>query len=150
MAGRTEKARPVNTEPWSHLITRDTIQQIHDETIARFGGDGTPQPKEGCVDGSSGAAWNAELYADDDGSSGGLCFAGCLLYYLVKNHCFVDGNKRVGWAACMEVLRLVGLTIGASDDEVEAFVTPLPRIRQKLQALSISPFGLHRDYVPYD
>ena len=39
------------------------IQQIHGETIARFGGDGTPQPKEGCIDGSMGAVWNAELYS---------------------------------------------------------------------------------------
>ncbi|MGH7906201.1 MAG: Fic family protein [Candidatus Binataceae bacterium] len=52
----------------------------------------------------------------------GLCFAGCLLYYLVQNHCFVDGNKRVGWATCMEVLRSLGLTVRATDDEVEAFV----------------------------
>jgi death-on-curing protein len=51
----------------------------------------------------------------------GLCFAGCLLYYLVKNHCFIDGNKRVGWAACMEVLRALGLTVNATDAEVEGF-----------------------------
>ncbi len=95
----------MNAEPWSHLIRRDTVQDIHDEAIARFGGDATPDAKQGCIDGSIGAAWNAELYTGDDASSGGLCFAGCLLYYLVKNHCFVDGNKRVGWATCMEVLR---------------------------------------------
>jgi len=94
----------VSAEPWSHLITRDTIQEIHDECIVRFGGDGTPNAKDGCVEGSLGAAWNAELYTDE-AESGGLCFAGCLFYYLVNNHCFVDGNKRVGWAACMEVLR---------------------------------------------
>jgi death on curing protein len=115
----------VNAEPWSHLITHVAIQQIHDDTIVRFGGDNTPQPKQGCVEGSMGAAWNAELYTDDDSSSGGLCFAGCLLYYLVKNHCFVDGNKRVGWAACMEVLRSLGLTVDATDEEVEAFVTAI-------------------------
>jgi prophage maintenance system killer protein len=37
----------------------------------------------------------------------------------------VDGNKRVGWAACMEVLRLLGLTIEASEDEAEVFVTAI-------------------------
>lgn len=30
-------------------------------------------------------------------------------------------NKRVAWAACMEVLRSLGLTIGATDDEAERF-----------------------------
>ncbi len=48
-------------------------------------------------------------------------FRGCLLYYLMKNHCFVDGNKRVGWAACMEVLRALGLTVTATDKEAEDF-----------------------------
>jgi death on curing protein len=115
----------VNAGPWSHLITQTVIQEIHDENIVLFGGDPTPDAKQGCVDSSLGAAWNAELYSQEDSSPSGLCFAGCLLYYLVKNHCFVDGNKRVGWATCMEVLRSIGLTIDAPDDEVEIFVTAI-------------------------
>jgi death-on-curing protein len=35
------------------------------------------------------------------------------------NHCFVDGNKRVAWAACLEVLRQLGLTVNTTDDEAE-------------------------------
>lgn len=64
---------------------------------------------------------DAELYSGSDDAKQGLCFAGCLLFYLVKNHCFVDGNKRVAWASCMEVLRSLGLTVNATDDEAEAF-----------------------------
>jgi len=74
---------------------------------------------KGCIDRSIAAAWNAELYLDNPDATKGLCFASCLLFYLAKNNCFVDGNKRVGWATCMEVLRGMGLTVKATDEEVE-------------------------------
>jgi death-on-curing protein len=109
----------VNASPWKHLISTEAILQIHSDCIARFGGDSTVTAKEGCVESSTGAAWNAELYLENADAEFGLCFAGCLLYYLIKNHCFVDGNKRVGWAVCMEVLRSLGLTVNATDDEIE-------------------------------
>ncbi len=111
----------MNAEPWAHLVSRDVILEIHRECIARFGGDPSNTPKGGCVERSIGAAWSAELYSENPDAVEGLCFAGCLLYYLIKNHCFVDGNKRVGWAACMEVLRTLGLTVHATDDEIEEF-----------------------------
>jgi len=109
----------MSADPWAHLISTETILKIHSECIARFGGDPTETAKEGCVERSTGAAFNAELYLENSDAAPGLCFAGCLLYYLIKNHCFVDGNKRVGWAACMEVLRSLGLTVTATDDEIE-------------------------------
>ncbi|MDO8430789.1 MAG: type II toxin-antitoxin system death-on-curing family toxin [Candidatus Binatus sp.] len=111
----------MNADPWAHLISLQTIRQIHSDCIARFGGDATKATKEGCVERSLGAAWSAELYSENMDAVQGLCFAGCLLYYLIKNHCFVDGNKRVGWAAGMEVLRALELGVRATDDEVEEF-----------------------------
>ena len=111
----------MNAEPWSHLISTEEIRKIHSECIERFGGDLSSAVKDGCVEGSTGAAWTAELYLENSDALSGLCFAGCLLYYLMKNHCFVDGNKRVGWAACMEVLRALGLTVTATDKEAEDF-----------------------------
>jgi len=111
----------MSEQPWDHLISMDKILDIHSECIAQFGGDNTPEAKDGCVEGSLGAGWNAELYSGSEEATAGLCFAGCILFYLVKNHCFVDGNKRVAWASCMEILRSLGLTIRASDDEAETF-----------------------------
>lgn len=111
----------MNAEPWNHLISTEEIIKIHSECIERFGGDPSPAVKDGCVEGSTGAAWSAELYLENQDAVSGLCFAGCLLYYLMKNHCFVDGNKRVGWAACMEVLRVLGLTVTATDKEAGDF-----------------------------
>jgi death on curing protein len=109
----------VSTVPWQHLISVQVIQELHDENIRRFGGNPSPSPIPGCIEASLGAAWNAELYAGIDNAIPGLCFGGCLLYYLHMNHCFVDGNKRVAWAAWMEVLRSLGFMVNATDDEVE-------------------------------
>jgi death-on-curing protein len=103
----------VSEEPWAHLISFAVVFELQAESIRRFGADATPTPREGCLEGSLGAAWNAELYAASENAIQGLCFAGCLLYYLIMNHCFMDGNKRVAWTACMEVLRLLGLTVNA-------------------------------------
>jgi death on curing protein len=109
----------VSKIPWTSLISVEAICELHTEGIQRFGGNPTPIPEYGCIEGSLGAAWNAELYASSDNAVPGLCFSGCLLYYLNMNHCFVDGNKRVAWSACMEVLRSLGLTVNATDDEAE-------------------------------
>jgi len=109
----------MSAEPWAHLISAEAILKIHSESIARFGGDPTETAKEGCLERSAGAAYSSELYLENPEAEEGLCFAGYLLYYLIKNHCFIDGNKRVGWAACMEVLRSLGLTVTATDDEIE-------------------------------
>jgi death-on-curing protein len=107
-------------EPWNRLITVDDILELYEEGIRRYGGDFS-QPTAGCVEGSLGAAYNAELYAQSEDSKCGLCFAGCLLFYLTQNHCFTDGNKRIGWMAAAEVLRRLGLTIKATDDEANLF-----------------------------
>lgn len=66
------------------------------------------------------AALNACLYRADDYDA--LIFALSLFFCLVRGHNFVDGNKRVSWAALTVVLRAEGLTIRATDDEAEAFV----------------------------
>lgn len=109
----------MSQEPWSSLISMAVIVELHDESIRRYGGDPTPTSVHGCIERSLGAAWNAELYTVSAHAVRGLCFAGCLFYDLIMNPCFLDGNKRVAWSACMEILRVLGLTVRATDDEVE-------------------------------
>ena len=109
------------TYPWARLINAEKILELHAEAIQRYGGDPSPSEKDGCVDRSLGAAWNAELYAGAADGVPGLCFAGCLLFYLVKNHCFIDGNKRISWMAAMEVLLGLDLTLETDELEAEAF-----------------------------
>ncbi len=44
--------------------------------------------------------------------------AAAYLFHLVRNHPFVDGNKRVSLATCLTFLRLNDVRIDASDDEL--------------------------------
>jgi death-on-curing protein len=48
--------------------------------------------------------------------------AAAYLFHLVKNHPFVDGNKRVGLACGLTFLRLNELRIDASDDALVELV----------------------------
>jgi death-on-curing protein len=60
-----------------------------------------------------------DLYPSLVEKSAALCFS------LVKNHPFVDGNKRVGHAAMETLLVLNGFEIDASTDEQEQLVLAL-------------------------
>jgi len=60
-----------------------------------------------------------DLYPSLVEKSAALCFS------LVKNHPFVDGNKRVGHAAMETLLILNGFEIDASTDEQEQLVLAL-------------------------
>lgn len=103
-------------EPWEHLITVDDIARLNAEGIERYGGLLGP-PKDGCVESSVGAAYQAESYIADEDTVPGLVFCGYLLFYLLKNHCFVEGNKRAAWTSAMFALLSLGLTLQATQEE---------------------------------
>lgn len=58
----------------------------------------------------------AELYPTIVEKAAALCFS------LIKNHAFVDGNKRIGHAAMEVFLVLNGFEIAASVDEQEKII----------------------------
>jgi death-on-curing protein len=60
-----------------------------------------------------------DLYLSWVEKSAALCFS------LVKNHPFIDGNKRVGHAAMETLLVINGFEIDASTDEQEQLVLAL-------------------------
>jgi death on curing protein len=45
--------------------------------------------------------------------------AAAYLFHLVKNHPFVDGNKRIGFVASYIFLRLNGIVVTADNDDFE-------------------------------
>jgi death-on-curing protein len=47
--------------------------------------------------------------------------AAILLYLLIKNHPFVDGNKRTGFLCVLRFLEVNGYGLAASDDELYQF-----------------------------
>ncbi len=109
-----------NPSNWDSIITTQLVIDLHAKGVEQHGGMHSP-PKEGCLEQSLGNALTAEQYTLSDESIMGLCFAGYLLFYLAKNHCFTDGNKRIAWLAATRVLFNHGLIIDATDDEAEEF-----------------------------
>jgi death-on-curing protein len=98
------------------------LTELHSVAITAFGGAASP-PKEGCVDRSIASAINASLYsADDDGEPDLLLAAAHLLFYVAKNHCFADGNKRAAWSAVIRALDLNGIRVEADPGEAAELV----------------------------
>ena len=102
--------------PWDHLITVSDVLALYTGGL-RYGGESSP-PKPGCLEQSVGNAYTAELYSES-AFLPGLAFSGYLLYYLTRDHCFVDGNKRIAWLCAMRVLGTIPLTLNASIDDAE-------------------------------
>jgi death-on-curing protein len=87
-------------------LSVDIVREIHAEAIARFGGS----------DGVRDVALLESAVAAPQASFGGRSpyadvveVAAAYLFYLCRNHPFVDGNKRAALGACLVFLRLNGL-----------------------------------------
>jgi len=87
-------------------LTVEIMQEIHARAIARFGGS----------DGLHDLALLESAVAAPQAGMGGQSFfadmaevAAAYLFYLCRNHPFVDGNKRTALAACLVFLRLNGI-----------------------------------------
>ena len=87
-------------------LTVEIVREIHTEAITRFGGsDGVRDM----------ALLEAAVAAPQAGFGGTSVYktlpevAAAYLYFLCKNHPFIDGNKRAALGACLVFLRLNGL-----------------------------------------
>jgi death-on-curing protein len=63
--------------------------------------------------------------------------AGALVYALVQNHPFWDGNKRIGAAALQQFLKRNGAMLAVSDAELEAFTTAIARGALRDDAIAV-------------
>jgi death on curing protein len=87
-------------------FTVDIVREIHAEAIGRFGGS----------DGVRAMALLESAVAAPQASFGGQSpyqdiaeLAAAYLFYLCRNHPFIDGNKRAALGACIVFLRLNGV-----------------------------------------
>ena len=92
----------------------DEVIELQRLALGRHGGAASA-PKEGCIERSIAGAVNASLYASTDGGEEPdlLLAAAHLLFYIAKNHCFADGNKRAAWSAMVRALDMNGIRINA-------------------------------------
>lgn len=95
----------VTPENCFHL-TVEIVREIHAEAIAKFGGsDGVREPSllESAVAAPQASFGGRSPYRD-------LAeVAAAYLFYLCRNHPFLDGNKRAALGACVVFLRLNGI-----------------------------------------
>lgn len=93
-------------------LTEDFILTIHAELIGEFGG-GSVALRDPAMLGSALARprnkWSYDAERDLAVLAAAYCFA------LVKNHPFVDGNKRVGFVALAVFLDLNGVRLAAPE-----------------------------------
>lgn len=110
----------MNVEPL--FLNLEEILEIHRDQIARYGGH------EGIRDlellksamGMPPAAFGGEFLHTDL-----FEMAAAYLYHLVRNHPFIDGNKRVGTVAALVFLALNGHDFTAPGEDLEDLVVRL-------------------------
>jgi death-on-curing protein len=94
-------------------LPRAVIDAIHQELLARFGGLSGVRD-EGLLESALARPEHQHAYGDPTLFELAAAYA----YGIVKNHPFLDGNKRVGYMAAYTFLGVNGLSITAPEEEV--------------------------------
>lgn len=98
-------------------LTIAEILAIHDDQITRYGGSGGLRDM---------GQLEAALFRPQTGYYQDLIAEACALWEsLSQNHPFVDGNKRVSFAATLTFLSINGVEITAEADEIYDFLIGL-------------------------
>ena len=98
----------MSAKPGNHIyhLTVANVLEIHSEAISQFGGsDGIREMAllESAVAAPQASFGGESVYTDL------LEVAAAYLFFLCRNHPFVDGNKRAALGSCIVFLRLNGI-----------------------------------------
>ena len=96
-------------------LSQSQILLFHQELIDRFGGVQGVRD-EGLLDSALNAPFRT--FAGNDLYPSILEKAAKLGYGIVSNHPFVDGNKRIGALAMMTFLKINGISLGYTHEEL--------------------------------
>lgn len=99
-------------------VLREVVLAAHEQSLARFGG-GAGLRDEGLLDSALGKPLNLFAY----GKPALFDLAASYACGIIKNHPFIDGNKRTGFIVAVTFLELNGVRFGAS--EVDAALRTL-------------------------
>lgn len=96
-------------------LTVEQIVTLHSRLIVASGGmDGVRD--KGLIEGSLANVFDSyfgvDHYPTIEEKAARLC------YSLIKNHAFLDGNKRIGIFAMLVLLELNGIVLDCTDDEL--------------------------------
>lgn len=101
------------------ILSKEQIIKLHSHLIAETGGlDGIRD--EGLLDSAISAPFqcfdNTELYPSVQQKAARLCCG------LVKNHAFIDGNKRIGAHVMLVFLALNGIELNYEQEELISMI----------------------------
>ena len=100
-------------------LTVVQVTEIHEAVIDAFGGSHGIRNRgllESAIGAVQATAFGQSVFADLTE------IAAAYLFYLCRNHPFVDGNKRVGMTSAIVYLRLNGVEPAPDSDEWERLV----------------------------
>ncbi len=105
------------TEPL--FLGLDEVILIHRDQIERYGGKPGIRNMEllrSAVAMPSAASYNDYFHSDI------YQMAAAYLFHIIRNHPFMDGNKRTGAVAAVVFLTMNGIELNADEDSFEAMV----------------------------
>ena len=124
------------------FLTVAMVREMHAEAIATFGGSGGLRDDallESAVAAPQATFGGQSVYGSMEET------AAAYLFYLCRNHAFVDGNKRVALGSCILFLRLNGIETAPDGPAWEALALDVAASRldrdqttHRLKALIVS------------
>ena len=97
------------------LLSEKQILKLHSELVEKFGGIDGVRDKgliESPINNVYQSYFGVEKYPTIEEKAARLC------YSFIKNHAFLDGNKRIGIYVMMVLLELNGISLNCSNDEL--------------------------------
>lgn len=122
------------------FLTFDEVLAIHAHQIDRYGGDFGLRDHALLA---SALAMPRAGFGGEDLHPDLVEKAAACLFHFVRNHPFVDGNKRTGLAVALVFLRLNGIAIDATDDELVELVLDVVAGRRSKSDVAVF-FSAHR------
>jgi death on curing protein len=119
----------MDTPKW---LDERIVLAIHDQQIAEHGGRSGVRDS-GLLESALNRPVNLYLY-DENPSLFGL--AAAYGFGLVKNHGFIDGNKRVAFMAMYVFLRINGFALNAPEEEATIFIMRLASGEESQETLT--------------
>lgn len=101
------------------FLTTDMVREVHAAAIDSFGGS-LGLREEALLE--SAVAAPRATFAGESVYGDAVEIAAAYLFFLCRNHPFVDGNKRTAFGACLLFLRLNHIEHEADSDDWEQLV----------------------------
>ncbi|MDP2735390.1 MAG: type II toxin-antitoxin system death-on-curing family toxin [bacterium] len=101
------------------FLTLDEVVAIHRDQVERYGGDPGIRDIELL---KSAVAMPTAGFGGDYLHTDIFEMAAAYLFHIIRNHPFVDGNKRTGAVAALVFLMMNGVELHATEDKLEAMV----------------------------